>query len=301
MFPALVTLLVWQPPTLAAQQPSPAAARTAAEVIDSASEAEWRNLDPENTIHISLPQGRVIIELAPRVAPRHVANVRALVRSGYFDSGAIIRSQDNYVVQWAVRPLAEEDTLPEHISQSLDAEFTVDGRGFPFVPAPDGDVYSPEAGFVDGFPAGRDPATGQTWMAHCYGVVGTARGVDPASGSGASLYVVIGQAPRHLDRNLSMVGRVVEGMGLLSVLPRGTGRLGFYESEDSWAVFDSVRMGSDLAPEERAALQIMRTDSPSFRDLMTAARSRHEDFFVHPADRIGLCNIRVPTRIAPSD
>ncbi len=40
---------------------------------------------------------------------------------------------------------------------------------------------------------------------------------------------MIGQAPRHLDRNIALVGRVIEGMPVLAALRRGTGSLGFYD------------------------------------------------------------------------
>jgi peptidylprolyl isomerase len=275
--------------------------RTAAEVMKSATDDEWRALDPENTVYIELPGGQVVLELAPEFAPRHVENIRALVRAGYFDGGAVTRSQDNYVVQWGPRPIEEGEAFPDHIASNLSAEFEVVDAGLLFTPIPDGDVYAPEAGFVHGFPTGRDPESGTTWMAHCYGVVGVARGNDPGSGNGGGLYVVIGHAPRHLDRNLSMVGRVVSGMEHLSTLPRGTGGLGRYESREEWVLLESVRIGSDLPPDERAQLQILRTDSHAFQDLIMAARSRNEEFFVYPSDRIGLCNIRVPTRSLGSD
>lgn len=285
-----------QAPPVAGQDRT-AASRTAADVTAAARDMEWRDLDPENTVYLELPGGRVVLELAPDFAPRHVENIRALVRGGYFDGGAITRSQDNYVVQWGSRRLEDGEALPDQIATALPAEFTVADGELPFTPLPDPDVYAPQAGFVRGFPAGRDPETGRTWMAHCYGVVGVARGNDPGSGNGSGLYVVIGHAPRHLDRNLSMVGRVVSGMEHLSTLPRGTGALGRYESRDEWTTLESVRLGSDLPPAQRAPLQILRTDSQSFRDLIMAARSRTEAFFVYPSDRIGLCNVRVPTRV----
>ena len=298
----LLGMLSWQTvPLLGQDRGRGDAARTAAEVTAAATDDEWRGLDPENTIYIELSSGRVILELAPEFAPRHVENIKALVRGGYFDGGAVNRSQDNYVVQWAPRSLGEDESLPAHIAPALPAEFEVAGSGLPFTRIPDEDVYAPEAGFVGGFPAGRDPALGLTWLAHCYGVVGVARGNDPGSGSGAGLYVVIGHAPRHLDRNLSMVGRVVSGMEHLSTLPRGTGPLGRYESREQWVAFESVRMGADVPASERAQMEILRTDSPSFKDLMMAARSRNEEFFVYPSDKIGLCNIRVPTRALGSD
>ncbi|MGS0759417.1 peptidylprolyl isomerase, partial [Roseateles sp. GG27B] len=61
---------------------------------------EWRALNPDNTLLMELPQGQVLIELAPRFAPRHAANIRTLTRSGFYDGLAIVRVQDNFVTQW---------------------------------------------------------------------------------------------------------------------------------------------------------------------------------------------------------
>jgi len=95
---------------------------------------------------------------------------------------------------------------------------------------------------------------------------------------------------------------VVAGMEQLTTLPRGTGPLGFYETAEETVPILSARMGSDLAPEERLQMELLRTDSDSFRDYVMAYRSRVEEWFVHKAGRVGLCNVRVPTRpIAPVD
>jgi peptidylprolyl isomerase len=282
-------------PATPTESAATAPARSAAEVMESIRDDEWRTLDPESTVYLELPGGQVVLELAPRFAPRHVENIRALVRGGYFDEGAVGRSQDNYVAQWGPRPLMEGEEFAPEIATALPAEFEVAMNGG-FTPVPDGDVYAPEAGFVDGFPVGRDPSAGVMWMAHCYGVVGVARGNDPGSGNGGGLYAVTGHSPRHLDRNLSMVGRVVSGMEHLSSLPRGTGPLGTYETPGERVPIASARMGSDVPVAERAQIELLRTDSDSFRYLIMAVRSRTEDFFVHPTDRIGLCNVRMPTR-----
>ncbi len=269
---------------------------TIAEVLEATTPDEWEALDPENTVYFDFEDGRFVVRLAPMFAPRHVANIKALVRAGYFDGGAVVRSQENYVAQWSIRGLDEGETLPAGVATSLPAEFEVPVSGATFVPVPDGDLYAPEAGFTGGFPVGRDDTTGMMWMAHCYGAVGVGRGNDPGSGNGSSLYAVNGHSPRHLDRNLTMVGQVVSGMEHLSTLARGTGRLGFYENDNERSVFVSVRLASDLPAQERVHLETLRTDSRSFRRLMLAARSRIEGFFLHPTDRIELCNVRRPVR-----
>ena len=52
---------------------------TTAQVMESAQPSDWRRPDPANTLYLDLPGGRVIIELAPRFAPQHVANIKTLV------------------------------------------------------------------------------------------------------------------------------------------------------------------------------------------------------------------------------
>src|SRR5690606_11127260 len=132
----------------------------------------------------------------------------------------------------------------------LAAEFTRPAEGLAFTVLPDGDLYAPEVGFSNGFPAARDPETGQAWLAHCYAMVGAGRNNEPESGSGAELYVVIGHAPRQLDRNIATVGRVVKGMELLAALPRGTGVAGFYEKDQPRPPITSVRLAADLPQKD---------------------------------------------------
>src|SRR4051812_48942223 len=73
---------------------------TLSDVIKASKPTDWRPLDPDNTLYMELPTGRVVIEMAPVFAPNHVANIKTMVREHYFDGLAIIRSQDNWVVQW---------------------------------------------------------------------------------------------------------------------------------------------------------------------------------------------------------
>ena len=268
--------------------------RTAAEVIAAAGPADWRTPDPANTIYLQIAAGRVVIELAPDFAPQHTENVRTLIREGYFDGLAIIRSQDNFVVQWGdadgKRPL-------KSARSSVPPEFTVaKGMSLPFTRLPDADGYAPEVGFSGGFPAARDPRTGEAWLVHCYAMVGAGRANEVDSGTGAELYVVTGHAPRQLDRNIALVGRVVQGIELLSVLPRGTDALGFYEQPSQHVPIVSVRMAADVPPAERANIEIMRTDTPTFAALVEARRNRQDEWYKVPAGHIDVCNVPIPVR-----
>ncbi|HET9693146.1 MAG TPA: peptidylprolyl isomerase [Steroidobacteraceae bacterium] len=272
-------------------------ARTMSDVLAATTAADWRPLEPENTLYVQLPSGQVVIELAPAFAPRHAANLRTLVREKYFDGLAVIRSQDNFVVQWG--DAAGKRALG-HAQARLPPEFTARvGPGLPFEPIPDRDGYAPEVGFSQGFPAARDPARGEAWLTHCYGMVGAGRGNETDSGNGAELYVVTGHAPRQLDRNIALVGRVVQGMERLSTLPRGSGPLGFYEQPGQHVPIASIRLAADVPAVERVPLEVMRTDTASFRALVEARRNRRDDWYRVPAGYIDVCNVPIVARTPP--
>ncbi|MBB3220777.1 peptidylprolyl isomerase [Pseudoduganella umbonata] len=282
-------------PLAAAELPPKA---SVADVIKASQSAEWRALDPDSTLYMELPAGRVVIELAPAFAPKHVDNVRALVRDGYFDGLAILRAQDNFVVQWGDPDEASPRPL-KTAKAKLDGEFTVPLKTVrQFTRLPDRDGYAPQVGHSNGFPSARDPKSGQAWLAHCYGMVGVGRDVGADSGNGGALYAVIGQAPRQLDRNITVVGRVVDGMPLLAVMPRGPGAMGFYEDPAQRVAIRSVKLASDVPEAQRSRLEVMRTDSASFRAVAEAARNRGGPWTKVAAGHIDLCNVPIPVRPA---
>ncbi len=281
--------------------PPPAKPKTMQELLEGSKPSDWRALDPARTLYMDLDSGRVVIELAPAFAPTHVANIQAMARGGYWNGLSINRSQDNFVVQWG-DPAEDEKSrkaLPKKAKAKLPVEFTRSSKNLPFTRLPDADGWAPEVGFSEGFQIARDPAEGRAWLAHCYGVVGAGRDIEADSSTGAELYVVIGQSPRQLDRNITTVGRIVQGMELLSVLPRGTGPLGFYEKAEQRVKIKSIRVASDLKPNERLPLQVLRTDTPLFAEIVEARRNRRDDFYKRPAGHIDLCNVPLPVRSAP--
>ena len=271
------------------------------ELLDASQPSDWRSPDPANLLYMQVPAGRVVIELAPDFAPAHVDNIRTLAREHYWDGLSIYRSQDNFVVQFgdptedeaARKPLGE---AREH----LPAEFTRPAHGLPFDVLPDSDGYAPQVGFVDGFPAGRDPATGEAWLAHCYGTLGAGRDVAADSSTGAELYVVIGQSPRQLDRNITVVGRVLQGMELLSTIRRGPEPMGFYEDPALRTPIVSIRLASEVPEAGRVPLQVLRTDTPLFERLVEIRRNRDDGWYKVPAGHIDLCNVPLPVREVPA-
>jgi len=256
--------------------------------------ADWRSPDPDDTLYLELARGRVVIELATQVAPQHVANIKALVRSHYFDGLAVIRVQDNYVVQWDDPD--HRRPVPAGVKPAV--EFTAaKGAAARFQPLPDRDLYAAEVGFIDGFPAGRDPRTHTAWLAHCYGMVGAGRD-DPAESDGTEMYAVIGHSPRQLDRNVALFGRVLKGMELLSTLPRGSGEMGFYVASEPPTPIINMRLASDVPAAERTPIEVLRTDSGTFRAVLEQRRNRHESWFKFNPGHIELCNVPLPSRTA---
>ena len=269
-----------------------------ADLIESSQPSDWRPLDPENTLYLELSSQRVVIELAPAFAPEHVANIKLLARQRYWDGLAVIRVNDNYVVQLA-DPNAEKpgkrrpikpakETIPAEFDQLIDS--TV-----PFTELPDKDVYAQSVGFTNGFPVARDEQNGRTWLVHTYGTVSAGRDTSIDSGNGGELTVVIGHAPRQLDRNVTVVGRVRQGIDVLSSLPRGAGSLGFQQTPVM--LIESLRLASEVPDADRTHLEILRTDTPLFLQLIEARRNRQEEWFHRPAGRIEIGNVPLPARL----
>lgn len=276
---------------------------------------------------------RVVIQLMPPpFSQGWIGNIRKLAAAQFWDGTAVNRVQDNYVVQWG-DPNAEDAekakklpadlvTVPEseyvsslsdwqrrnaqrdrewqdqQASESKPPVIVATKAIEPYPAWQSADAYAPWVDFYEGWPVatsgyGWDQVW---WPAHCYGMVGVGRDLSPDTGSGAELYTVIGHAPRHLDRNIALVGRVIEGIEHLSSLPRGTGPLGFYESAEERVPIVSIRAGSEV--EGLPTYEYLSTESQSFAKYADARANRRDPFFIRPAGGADLCNIPVPVRRA---
>jgi len=272
----------------------PAAPVTPASVLAGAPASDWRQIDPDDLLVIDLAgASRVVIELAPAFAPVHVANIHALARAGWYDGLSIERVQDGYVVQWGDPSGAKP--LPAGLTTPTPAEYERTAAGLILDALPYRDTYAATVGFVGGLPAAE--GDGQAWLVHCYGMVGVGRDFKPDTGSGAELYAVIGQAPRALDRNIAVVGRVLAGMDRLAALPRGGGDLGFYTDPAQRTAIRRVRIAADLPPPERPRFEVLTTGSASFRAWTQARANRLDAFFVRPAAAVDVCNAMPPVRV----
>lgn len=303
-----------------AQDDAPPARETPSDVIAAATAQDWRSIEPENLLVMTLGDGaQVYIELAPDFAPVHVENIRRLARAHWYDGISVNRVQDNYVVQWGdpAEEAAERKPLPEDVVEQPPAEYEFVFSGEQLEAMPNSSDKIDETGYggadqywigwpvsggfrTSGSISGQGQVTfGETTangsLIHCYGMVGVGRGDNPDTGTGAELYTVIGHAPRHLDRNIALVGRVVEGIENLSSLPRGTGPLGFYEDPAQRVPIDSVRLASELSEAERPRFEVMRTDGDIFRRYVEA-RANRTGWFIRPAGAVDVCNVNLPIR-----
>ena len=326
LFPFAALLALAAPAQAQDQAPPP----SPGEIVAQAPAAEWTTIAPEDLLVMTLasaPDGtarKVVIQLmsAP-FSQGWVGNIRTLARAEWYDGTTVNRVQDNYVVQWGDpnydNPEAggEAKALPANLAAVPENEYsarldepaiakirtyfeTTASRVAPSDPTTlyRADPYARAHAFFDGWPIAMTDDEPVAWPVHCYGMVGVGRGYSPDTGSGAELYTVIGHAPRHLDRNIALVGRVVEGMEHLSSLPRGSGALGFYTTKeaDKRTPILSVRLASDLPEAERPAFEFLSTEGETFTRYAEARANRRDPFFIHPAGGADICNIPVPVR-----
>jgi peptidylprolyl isomerase len=268
------------------------------DIVANAPASAWRTIDPDDLLVMDLQNGgRVIVQLAPEFAPVHVANIQALARANYWAGATVYRVQDNYVAQWGQNEI--DKPWPTGVTPKPPAEYTRSLKGLAVKPLGFADPYAPGAGFVAGWPVAYSRKEGWANLAHCYGTVGVGRDLSPDTGTGGELYAIIGHAPRHLDRNIAVVGRVIEGIDKLSSLPRGTEALGFYKDKAQYVPIASIRLASQMTPDERPAFEYMDTGSASFADYLHIRANRKDDFYIRPAGGVDLCNVSVPVRRKP--
>lgn len=279
---------------------------TAAQIIENSSAGDWRTPSQDSLVYMHISSANkpntkpreIVFELAEDFAPQHIANLKQLIAQQYFDGLAITRSHDNYVVQWGdpnsgseqARSLgkAKASLVPEFTQALTDVSFTkVNSR----------DAYADQVGFSNGFAVAADDRS--AWLTHCYGALGVGRGMATDSGNAAELYVVTGHAPRHLDKNVTLIGRVVHGIEHLSSLPRGTGPLGFYEDEAQHVPIISVRMGNEVAKDQQLQLSILRTNTATFNRYLASRTTRQHEWFLDSVGKIEICNVGVPIRETP--
>ena len=270
--------------------------QTVAEIMEAAPEAVWVAPDPAETLYIDVPAGRIVVRLVPEMAPAHYEQVRTLTADGYYDGLAFYRVPIGFVAQGGDE--AGERDIGD-AAPALPAEFEAPWKAVSdWTSLGHADGYAPAAGFIRSMPAGYDPETDTAWLAHCQGAFafGREEGQDTAS---TEFYVTL-QPQRYLDRNLTVLGRVIWGEEHLASLRRNApGNLGVMEDGAERTPIVSMRLASQVAAAERTPVQVMDTTSDTFAKLIEARAARPSGFFYHRPDHVDLCQMPVPARLAP--
>lgn len=271
----------------------------------------WRTPDPQRTVYLDTSEGGIVIELAPRFAPQTVSQFVRLVREGFYDGQSFYRVIDGFVAQGGdgsdISGELKQPTLPAEFEWSVDPAGNADSGEKtsdrpPFVLAQEGDMFAAATGFVDGFPAAHDADSSHYWYVHCPAAVAMARDNAPNSGS-TDFYIVIGQAPRYLDRNLSIFGRVIYGMDVVQKIQRGpSDRDGIIRDVPLRTRILKASIAADLPAEERLQLHITDTESTEFAQTMDSRRNRTHEFFHHkPPAVLDVCQIPLQSQLLSSE
>jgi peptidylprolyl isomerase len=227
----------------------------------------------------------VVIELRPEFAPMAVARIKRLARSGVYDGLQFHRVIDGFMAQTGNPNNMDggkslEPDLPPEFTFRLGAE------------APRAQLARPQGeseGFIGAQPyvavdeirmAMSPDRRVSAWGAYCAGVVGMGHDGDPASGN--SGFFIMRGTTRSLDRDYSVVGRVVAGLDVVRTLTAGDPPM-----QPSRVLH--ARIMADLPESARPQLQVLNTLSPEFRQLAERVRAlKGADF--------SICDLDVPVR-----
>ena len=210
-------------------------------------------------VRVETSEGDFVIELDAVRAPLTAENFLRYVRDGAYDGTVFHRVIPNFVVQ---------------------------GGGFD-------EKLAPRTARA---PIPNESGNG---LSNRRGTVGLAREDSPHSGSAQFYFNLVdnlGLDPLPSRWGYAVFGRVIEGMELLSGLPRGPAPMGFYTDKRQRVPIESVRLAADLPPAQRPQIEVLRTDSATFAKLVEAKRNRRDAFYAVPAGKIDLCSIAIPSR-----
>jgi len=247
---------------------------------------EYRPLDPQNALVIDTTKGRIIVEMHPEAAPKHVERIKQLSKMGFYDG-----QQFHRVIDWFMAQTG--DPLGTGEGQSpypdLEAEFTFQRDGtMPFTPvsAPAGALM----GFIGALPVQTQPdslmaltGTGKVraWGLYCPGVAGMARG-EPENSANSQFFLMRQPYPS-LEKRYTVWGRVVVGLEVVRAMNIG-------EPPTTPDKMLRVRVAADMPANDQPRVQIMDTRSPAFRAMVEKVKkAKGADFSV--------CDIELPTKV----
>lgn len=261
-------------------------------LASAAGEPVWRSVDPDRLVFVETQEGRFVIELNPRFAPKTVRQFKRLVDEGFYDGLSFYRVIEGFVAQGG-----DGSDLGEHSEVPLiDAEFEIDWpKKASYIEAQAPDMFAPETGFIDGFAVARDPEKNKTWLLHCPGVVAMARNEGPDS-SRTDFYIVIGQAPRYLDRNMNVFGRVIYGMDVVQKIRRGkVTDNGIIDDDVARSRIRNMKLGTQFPKQDRPIALVIDTSDKSFESHLDDRRKRKGKFFHNrPPKVLDACQVPLP-------
>lgn len=237
----------------------------------------------QQLVYINTNHGQVVLQILPQIAPNHAQRFSQLVQQGAYDGLSFYRVIDGFVAQGGAGDNKNKLTKFGSLTSPLKGEFTAPiSQQFQLIQSPA--LLAPETGFINSVPAGRDKTTNEQWFLHCPAIVAMARSTDAHSAT-TEFYINIGQAPRHLDRNMSVFARVVSGMNVVQKFTRGDVNAGgVIKDESQQAKIVSARLGSQLPKQQQLLVSVESVDSERFQQRLASAKNKTNAFYVYPGN-----------------
>jgi peptidylprolyl isomerase len=263
---------------------------------DNTKADEWRALDANKTVLLTLPHGKVVIELAPQFSPKHVEQFIKLTQSGHYDGNKFYRVIDGFVAQGGPEDGSRKDKLVPLLK--MEGDFTTDDN-WQFTKIQDNDLFAEQTGFKDGFSLAHNPSEKKAWLTHCPGVIAMARSNSPDSAS-SHFDIVTGQATRYLDRIMTVFGRVVYGMNNIQAITRTAVIEGDTPvAKKDYTPMISMQMMNDVPKEQQILLEVKNTEHPAYSEMIEKRKKRENAFFYKkPPPVLDICQTPVLSRIA---
>lgn len=247
----------------------------AATAVAENMEDHWFVPLPKNLVYLKTETGDVVIMLSADTAPTHKERFIDLVKDGFYDNQYFYRVIEGFVAQAG----SNEENQPFALASPMKSEFFKTSIPQNTVVVEPNAAHAPQTGFLNGMPVGTDTASNQLWHVHCPGTVAFARDTDKDTAT-TEFYVVLGQSPRHLDKNMSVIGRVLSGMEHLQQLPRGNrDNGGIISIPGKKSRILSARLGSALPDEQQRAFRIQKGSHPDYLQKVANARTLDNAFF----------------------
>ncbi|WOH39153.1 peptidylprolyl isomerase [Thalassotalea fonticola] len=243
---------------------------------EQASNKPWKQVEQQNLIYLELDTGTVTILLADFFAPKHTKYIQDLVNEGFYDGLPLYRVIENFVVQGGDK----SNQKASNVKRSIKAEFERDiHTQTPFSLVQQNDLFAEQTGFINGFAVGRSVTEGKEWLIHCPGAINLARGLHPNSGT-TDFAIMFGTPPRHLDRNMSVFGRIIVGWEHFYQVKRGPKDAGgVFKDTNKASHIVKAYLGSSLDLEKQQSVFIENTATPAFKQRIEKRRKLDNDFY----------------------